>query len=263
MNTPQRKLFKTLVIGDACIDKYHYGHCERLSPEAPVLVLRHSHTEEREGMCLNVVNNLRAFDQYTAVDKVYNRQLLYKERFVDLKTKQHLLRFDVGESGLLSPLSETSIKKLKIETYGVVVISDYDKGFITHESALLISKICEEHNIPLFVDSKKTDLSCFKNSVIKINEKEFEEVTTYPESYELIVTLGPDGARWRNETFKTKSCEVFDISGAGDTFLAAMVVDYLKTQSLSKAIKFANKCARIVVQKFGTYNLKSEDLKNL
>jgi D-beta-D-heptose 7-phosphate kinase/D-beta-D-heptose 1-phosphate adenosyltransferase len=261
MDIQQQKLFKTLVIGDACIDKYHYGHCERLSLEAPVVILRHSHSEEREGMCLNVVNNLRAFDQYAAVDKIYNKELIYKERFVDLKTRQHLLRFDVGESGLLTPLSEASIKKLKIETYATVIISDYNKGFITTEAGGLIAHICEENGIPLFVDSKKEDLSCFKNAIIKINEDEFKKVTEYPANYELIVTMGASGARWRDEVYKTRKCEVFDVSGAGDTFLAALVVEYSKTQSLPKAIKFANKCARIVVQKFGTYALKSEDLK--
>tara|TARA_Y100000310_G_scaffold114000_1_gene112425 strand:+ start:2643 stop:3281 length:639 start_codon:yes stop_codon:yes gene_type:complete len=212
-------------------------------------------------MCLNVVNNLRAFDQYAAVDKIYNKELIYKERFVDLKTRQHLLRFDVGESGLLAPLSEASIKKLKIETYAIVIISDYNKGFITPEGGGLIAHICEENGIPLFVDSKKVDLSCFKNAIIKINEDEFKKVTKYPANYELIVTMGPSGARWRTEVYKTRKCEVFDVSGAGDTFLAALVVEYFKTQSLPKAIKFANKCARIVVQKFGTYALKSEDLK--
>jgi sugar/nucleoside kinase (ribokinase family) len=56
---------------------------------------------------------------------------------------------------------------------------------------------------------------------------------------------------------------VFDVSGAGDTFLAALVAEYLKTKSLEKAIDFANKCSRIVVQRFGTYSITEEDVRSL
>jgi len=263
MDIQPQKSFKILVVGDACIDKYHYGYCERLSPEAPVIVLRHTHTEERGGMCLNVINNLIAFDQHVKIDKLYNKQIISKERFVDIKTKQHLLRFDMGEDGLLRPLSQSVLKKIKVGNYDALVISDYNKGFITPENASKLAEMCNEKKVPLFVDSKNPDLSCFEGAIIKINQGEFAAATAYPKNYELIVTLGHEGARWKQEEFRTQRCEVFDVSGAGDTFLAALVVEYLKTKSLSKAIKFANKCARIVVQKFGTYNLKAEDLRTL
>lgn len=261
MGTQQLESLKVIVIGDACIDKYHYGYCERLSPEAPVPVLRHNHTEERDGMCLNVVKNLIAFG--IRADTKHNRGIISKERFVDLKTKQHLVRFDVGETNILLPLSKRSIRRLNLETYDAVVISDYNKGFITHENASEISRLCEIHNIPFFVDSKKQDLSCFSTAIIKINEKEFQQITKCPAKYELVVTTGAEGARWNGKTFSTQACEIFDVSGAGDTFLAALVFEYLKTNSLAKAITFANNCSRIVVQRFGTYSITEEDVKKL
>ena len=261
MDTQLQKSFNILVIGDACIDKYSYGFCERLSPEAPVPVLRHSHTEEREGMCLNVRNNLTAFGATTTVR--HNKSLLSKERFVDLKTKQHILRFDMGEGGITdspSPMTLAAIKKLNISSYNAVVISDYNKGFITHENAAVIAELCSLGEVPLFVDSKKRDLSCFSKAYIKINQQEHNLVQKLPLQYELVVTLGAKGARWQGQIYETHPCEVFDVSGAGDTFLAAMVAEFLKTGSLAKAIAFANNCASIAVQKFGTYVIQQEDI---
>ena len=255
MNTPPPTSFNVLLLGDACIDKYHYGFCERLSPEAPVPVLRHTRTEERDGMCLNVKNNLIAFG--IRPDTYHNSMLLSKERFVDSKTKQHLMRFDKGEVNSSHPFSVSTLKKLDIKRYDVVVVSDYNKGFIPDNVATLLAELCTSHTIPLFVDSKKRDLSCYENAYLKINQKEYAEVKKFPLNYELIVTLGPDGARWNDQIFKTAPCEVFDVSGAGDTFLAAMVAEYLKTKSLPKAIEFANRCAGIVVQKFGLSTTKS------
>ena len=260
MNTLPPTLFNVLLLGDACTDKYHYGFCERLSPEAPVPVLRHSHTEEREGMCLNVKNNLIAFGIRPEV--YHNSTLLSKERFVDAKTKQHLMRFDKGEVNSSHPFSMSTLKKLNIEHYDAVVVSDYNKGFITKKNASLLAELCTTHAVPLFVDSKKKDLSCYENAYLKINQKESSEVKKFPLSCELIITLGALGAKWNGQTFKTAPCEVFDVSGAGDTFLAAMVVEYLKTKSLAMAIEFANQCARIVVQKFGTYVIQKEDLED-
>ena len=261
MGIQQPESLKVIVIGDACMDKYHYGYCERLSPEAPVPVLRHNHTEERDGMCLNVVRNLISFG--IRPDKKHNKGVISKERFVDLKTKQHLIRFDVGETDTQPALSTVAVQRLNLETYDAVVISDYNKGFITETNAAAIATICFENNIPLFVYSKKRDLSCFEGAILKINDKEFRQTTRYPLKYELVVTLGAEGARWDGKHFGTEPCEVFDVSGAGDTFLAALVAEYLKTASLEKAIGFANKCSRVVVQRFGTYSISEEDVRNL
>ncbi len=261
MDTPRHKLFKVLVIGDACIDRYHYGYCDRLSPEAPVPILRHNHTDERDGMSLNVANNLRAFG--VQVEKVTNSAPISKERFVDIRTRQHLIRFDKGEVTSLEPYSVASAKNLELAGYDALVISDYNKGFVTFENASILSSRCASLNIPLFVDSKKGDLSCYSSAILKINEKEFQKATKYPLDYELVVTMGSAGARWGEKQYSTQECEVFDVSGAGDTFLAALVYEYLKTSSLDKAIQYANKCSRLVVQRFGTYSITKEDVESI
>ena len=52
------------------------------------------------------------------------------------------------------------------------------------------------------------------------------------------MTLGAKGARWNKTVYRTEECEVFDVSGAGDTFLAALVYEYLVSEDLEKAVHF-------------------------
>jgi len=254
-------MFKILLIGDACEDVYHYGHCERLSPEAPVPILKHNYTERRDGMCLNVSNNLKAFE--ISVKVLSNKRILKKQRFVDLKTKQHLLRIDFGESVLLKPCTKEELERVEFDNLDAVIISDYNKGFITAENTKIILAKAREQNLIVFVDSKKEDLSCFENCIIKINETEFKKIKKLPIKYELITTLASAGARWNEKVYPTEECEIFDVSGAGDTFLSALTFKYLETKSMEKAIKFANRCARIIVQKFGTYALTKKDIDDI
>ena len=254
-------MFKILLIGDSCEDVYHYGHCGRLSPEAPVPVLKHHSTETREGMCLNVRNNLVAFNLEVCV--LTNNKMIRKERFIDLKTKQHLLRTDFGESSKLEPLTELQLNKNDFSGLDAVIISDYDKGFLTNKNIKFIISKAKNVKVPVFVDSKKSDLSEFENCILKINKLENSKVKEFPNNYELVVTHGKNGAMWNNKLFPTKACDVFDVCGAGDTFLAALASEYLKTKSFEKSIIFANRCSKIAVQKFGTYVLTKRDINDL
>jgi sugar/nucleoside kinase (ribokinase family) len=67
----------------------------------------------------------------------------------------------------------------------------------------------------------------------------------------LIVTLGGEGCLYNGKNYPVKKVSVKDVSGAGDTFLAGLVYGYLDTNSIYKAIKFAQECTTIVVQKHG------------
>lgn len=254
-------MFNVLLVGDACIDVYHYGHCDRLSPEAPVPVLKHNHTENRDGMCLNVRNNLIAFN--LSVSSLTNKKIIRKERFVDLKTKQHLLRTDFGENLRLEPCTKSQLERIKFSDLDAVVISDYNKGFIDDNNIKIILSKAKANNVSVFVDSKKTDLSIFEDCIIKINQLEYDKAKVFPDNCQLIVTKGDEGALWNNKTFPTQRCDVFDVCGAGDTFMAALVFEYLHTKCFEKSIDFANKCARLAVQKFGTYTLTKKDIDDL
>ena len=257
MDIQQRKSWKVLLIGDHCLDVYHYGVCDRLSPEAPVPVLKQTKVETKLGMSSNVALNLKSFG--IKVNHQKNGDVIKKHRLIDSRFQQHLIRFDEGED---TPLKEINIKRVKhIDKINAVVISDYNKGFLRYNS---ISEICDIFNdYPVFVDTKKQDLSCFKNCYIKINESEFRNIKKLPINSELIVTLGEKGALYQNKTYPVTKTEVFDVCGAGDVFLSALVYGFLSNGNIQKAIPLANKCAAFSVGKMGTYVMTPEDLKNI
>jgi bifunctional ADP-heptose synthase (sugar kinase/adenylyltransferase) len=251
-----QKQLKVLLIGDSCQDIYHFGSCDRISPEAPVLILKENRIETKYGMAANVRQNLVSFNIH--VDFITNEEIIKKHRYIDEKSKHHLLRVDEGEIISLNP-----IKKLEIDNYDydAIVISDYDKGFLRYDFCdWLTTKFS---NIPIFVDSKKKDLSCFNNSYIKLNKKEYEELQKVNSSSELIVTLGAEGALYKNKIYATHNVEVHDVCGAGDIFLCGLLYCFLNTNNIESSIRYANKLASLSVSKFGTYVLTKEDLYDI
>lgn len=263
MDTQQQKCSdesqkRVLVIGDSCQDVYHYGTCDRLSPEAPVPVLRVTKTEVRPGMCINVAYNLMGLGVY--VDYITQCTPIEKHRYVEEKRLVHLLRVDDEPNNVDEVQVPTVIAKLKTHKYAAVVISDYDKGFIKMESGMQIVNAAKGYSIPIFVDTKKHNMGCYNDCIIKINKREFDGVKVLPHGdYELIITIGEGGAEWRGKLYPTKKVQLYDVCGAGDAFLAGLVFKYLQTGVLDSAIKFANKCASKSVTHFGNYVLGNND----
>tara|TARA_R100000008_G_C3578289_1_gene166673 strand:- start:727 stop:1545 length:819 start_codon:yes stop_codon:yes gene_type:complete len=270
MGIQQLKSSKILVIGDTCIDVYHFGICNRISPEAPVPVFQSLRKESKNGMASNVADNLSGLGN--DVDVIVNKQTIKKHRYVDEKTKQHLLRVDEGDAEKINELSDKEIEGLDFSNYDAVVISDYDKGFLSlRATEKLLNKVYNhDWDMPVFIDTKKSSLSIFEahsNCIIKINELEYDQLES-PAclTCDLIVTKGSNGATWvtENKDYEVEQTEVFDVCGAGDTFLAGLVTGYLSyNQDMDKAIRFANMCATYSVKKLGTYAIKKEDLDDL
>lgn len=252
MDTPQPKSFKVLLIGDSCEDEYIYGRCERISPEAPVPVMRFSKLETKAGMAANVCLNLQAF----GIDITFltNSEKLVKTRFIDDKSNQQILRVDNEEriKPLLLPIST--------DNFDAIVISDYNKGYLT-ESKLF--EVVEQSSCPVFIDSKKTLLPNKENCFIKINDEEYQKLN--PENYtdNLIITKGSEGCIFRNTLYPAEQVKVYDVVGAGDTFLAALVHGYLKYANMDRALMLGNKAAAIAVQQPGTYVLTEKDVNLL
>ena len=210
-------------------------------------------------MALNVKLNLEGLG--AEVTLLTNEKEIIKSRHIDKKSRQHILRVDWGEEEKADPLSIESINSIDFSLYDGIIISDYDKGLLsTQVIRQILSKINQK---PVFVDSKKKDLSCYENCILKINKKENDCATNFPSNFELIVTLGEDGVLYHGERFTTKKVEIFDVCGAGDTFLSALASAYLTTNNMERSIEFANYCSGIVVQKFGTYAIKKEDINDL
>lgn len=246
--TQPPKLCKVLLIGDGCIDEYVYGNCVRLNPEAPVPVMSYSKTETKGGMACNVFNNLVSF----GLDVTFhtNKEQIRKTRYVDEKSNHQILRVDMEQEIL--PFKE-SIS----DEYDVIVISDYDKGFLTSKK---LFEIVENAKCPVFIDSKKTELPLY-NCIIKVNDSEFKKLKN--KHHNVIVTMGSDGAEFNKQLFPTEKVNVYDVVGAGDTFLASLVYFYLLCGRIEEAIPYANRAAAIAVQHPGTYVLTENDINLL
>jgi len=242
-NIQPQKSSSVLLIGDSCIDRYNIGTVDRLSPEAPVPVVKIAETYDVPGMAANVYDNLTNLN--CEIVFITNREDITKTRYIDSRSGQHLLRVD--DEPEIEPWNG-DIGSNQWETYDAVVISDYNKGFLTYQH---IEQIIRNFQGPVFIDTKKTDLKRFQGAYVKINSLENSLATSVPD--ELIVTLGKQGARYKDKTFPAPTIEVSDVCGAGDTFLAALTYQYLLTNNIKIAIMFANTAASITVQHRGNY----------
>jgi D-beta-D-heptose 7-phosphate kinase/D-beta-D-heptose 1-phosphate adenosyltransferase len=239
---------KVLVIGEYCTDEHIYGTIERLCPEAPIPIIEPTRTTKNSGMAGNTHANLKALGVKT--DIICNKVDIIKRRYVDDKSGQMLLRVDIND---FCPRMDSSVlSNINFGLYDAVVISDYNKGFLTKTDI----KFILEHSTLSFIDTKK-ELGSWILSATYIKLNKYEAQNNIPKRYQetitkkLIVTLGDKGAEHNGAKYATEKVDIYNVSGAGDTFLAALVFDYLETKDICRAIKFANECAAEVVQKPG------------
>lgn len=245
----QRKL-KVLLIGDNCTDVYRYGTVDRISPEAPVPIFKFSREESRPGMVGNVKANLEALGIEVSC---LTGNSSTKTRLIDTKSRQHILRID--DDVISSSLRFESIASEFFEV-DAVVISDYEKGYVNYT---LVRDIRDHFAGPIFLDTKKTDLEYFEGCIVKVNAQEREAATSI--CSDIIVTRGEQGAEYNGIIYPGKSIDVADVCGAGDTFLAALTYQYLKTDDMIEAIKFAVLAGAVTVQHPGVYAPKLEEIK--
>lgn len=249
-HTQQQKQFKILLIGDSCTDKYFIGEVNRLSPEAPVPIIKIVDTHTGYGMAANVLDHFEQFNCQMVF--ITNQEEIVKTRYIDSRSGQHMLRVD--EEPEVTPFN--GFVGTPLDTFDAVVVSDYDKGFLTYEH---IQYLINNANCPVFLDTKKKDLARFERAIIKINSLEYSQATSLPKT-NLIVTHGDKGVVWGTQHLPAEVVELVDVCGAGDTFLAALVYRYLVTKDLVDAIIFANKAASITVQHRGNYAPTLEEI---
>lgn len=242
---------KVLVIGDACVDIYVYGQCLRLNPESSAPLLTKQRSEQKSGMALNVRANLEALG--CDVVSVTPADLSIKTRYIDSRTGQQLLRLDQDQ--IVQPVTFNELAN--IDEYDAVVVSDYNKGFV---SETLLSKL-DRLTIPVIADTKKTDLSRYQHILFKINNLENGRLIGQPTN--LIVTLGDRGASYRGQIYETVISPVVDVCGAGDMFLSALSYQIALGKDIGTAITFANQAASISIQHSGVYVLNRQDVAKL
>lgn len=254
--------YNVLLIGDSCVDEWVYGSCDRLSPEAPVPVLKYEQKQSAPGMAANVFENFKSLG--INVNFLTNKEKITKTRYIDSRSNQQIVRVDTEPD--VNPLHPSQLQMALLHnTYDAVVISDYNKGFLPNTET--ISYIASRYpDTKVFVDTKKTNLPTeFNNVIYKINKKEFESLnsSTIPNSKNVIVTMGANGALWNKKQYSTEIVRTFDVTGAGDTFLSALVFYYIQLPSMEESISFANKSAAISVQNPGTYTLTMDDVDRI
>ena len=237
-----------LVIGDGCKDVYIYGKSIRLAPDAPVPVFIPLYEKSNLGMAGNVYQNIISMG-CPAVLRT-NTSIIEKKRYVHEETNHMFLRVDTGE---LNIERVQGLTKEFIEQFDLVVISDYNKGFLSEED---IRFICENHEL-VFIDTKKNISDYCKDcTFIKINKNEYNASKNFISNShwakeKIIVTLGSQGCKLKDKVYPVDKVEIKDLCGAGDTFMSALCVNYLKTKNIDKAIAYANLCATKVVQMKG------------
>ncbi len=243
VTTQPLKQYRILLIGDDCTDVYQFGSVDRLSPEAPVPIFKYGRQESVGGMARNVKRNLEELG--CSVSYMCGTTSV-KTRLIDQRSKQHILRVD--QDNRSQPLEFNAIP-YNFGNIDAIVISDYDKGYVSYE---LVEKIIAT-GVPTFVDTKKTDLERFQGAWVKINELEHSKIKS--DCSGLIVTLGEKGAKVPYHDIKVPApkVEVSDVCGAGDTFLSALTYKWCETKNIEEAVKFAIKAASITVQHLGNY----------
>jgi D-beta-D-heptose 7-phosphate kinase/D-beta-D-heptose 1-phosphate adenosyltransferase len=251
---------KILVVGDSCKDVFIYGKVEKLCPDAPVPVIIPTKRTETGGMAANVYENIESLG--IEVDLITNEEVITKTRYIEERTNHQIVRVD-SESNPLHRIQH--IDKIPFSEYDAVVISDYNKGFLDYED---ISYICNLHPC-VFIDTKKIINSKFNNAkFIKINEFEYKNNLNAGQLFsdfdkKLVITMGGKGCVYLGTRYPVENVEIKDNCGAGDTFLAAMVVEYCKNKDIDSALKFANQCSTIVVQRRGVNKVGKLINKNL
>jgi len=242
-------MVRVLVIGESCYDKFIYCHSDRLSPEAPVPIINPVTIVENPGMSGNVVRNLISLNETLQIDHWTQKCVVQKIRYVDKKSNHMFIRVDDGDKNI-ETFNFTKEKKNSLSDYDIVIVSDYNKGFIKFEDLFEIGK-----NSKLSIlDTKRTinDKIVKAFSFIKLNEKEYDNNKHIEDLSNVIITLGADGTKFKNKVYPVqKPRETIDVSGAGDTFTASFILKFNQNKNVEESINFANKMASIVVSKKG------------
>ena len=219
------------IIGELCRDVFKYGNVTRLCPEAPVPVLTYVYKEINWGMAGNVQENLLAHNPDLNINLIHQKNTIRKIRYLDDKTNHMFLRVDEGEDEI-DKLVLTPEKVEDITNSDLVIVSDYNKGFLTEEVLIQIGKLSKLS----IIDTKKTISEDLIDSFtfIKLNEHEYERNKNISDKNKdkFIITLGMNGAKHDDIIFLSPSPkQTIDVSGAGDTFTAFFSLKYFETKN--------------------------------
>ena len=286
-----------LVVGDVMLDRYWFGDVERISPEAPVPIVKIVRTDERPGGAANVARNAAALGARTTLLSVTGadeagatlERLLRADRVetsfhrdpalpttVKMRVvarQQQLLRIDFETA----PSHDVLATKLAdfdrlLASANLLILSDYGKGGLAHIATMI--ERAHAGGKPVLVDPKGDDWERYRGAtVITPNRAEFRQVvgrwrdagemTTKALALRaalgvtaLLVTRSEEGMSLYTADgaldIPAVAREVYDVSGAGDTVIAALGALLGAGADLPSAVRIANEAAGVVVGKLGT-----------
>jgi bifunctional ADP-heptose synthase (sugar kinase/adenylyltransferase) len=241
-----------LVIGEQCVDEFIYGTSHRLSPEAPVPVFTPDSVITNGGMAKNVMNNLKslALRDDCNINSIFSDFKPVKKRYVDKRTNHYFLRVDDDEKNMFGRITYQEGRLNKIKKADCIIISDYNKGFLKDSDIDIICSKAKKDCV-IFLDTKRTLNKQIIDAVdyLKLNESEYKANKSLIDSSKLnlkkaVITLGQSGCCYDNEIFESpKVINTIDVSGAGDTFTAALAYKYMANRNIEESIIFANEMA--------------------
>ncbi|MDP0057440.1 bifunctional D-glycero-beta-D-manno-heptose-7-phosphate kinase/D-glycero-beta-D-manno-heptose 1-phosphate adenylyltransferase HldE [Glaesserella parasuis] len=212
--SPQFNNAKVLVLGDVMLDRYWFGATNRISPEAPVPVVKVQEREDRAGGAANVAMNIASLnvpvtlhglvgndDAGRALDKLLSEHRIQNQcvavdshptitKLRILSRHQQLLRLDF-EEGFHNLDCQALLAKLaaEITAYGALILSDYGKG--TLDAVQQMIQIARQANVPVLIDPKGTDFERYRGATLLTpNMSEFEAVAGHCNDEGEIVAKG-------------------------------------------------------------------------
>ncbi|UCE32969.1 MAG: D-glycero-beta-D-manno-heptose-7-phosphate kinase [Burkholderiales bacterium] len=287
------------------LDRYWFGEVERISPEAPVPVVRVTRSEERAGGAANVALNAAALGARVTlagivgddepgrrIDALVRAAGIAAELAIDAELattvklrvigrQQQLIRIDF-ETAPAAAARDAKLDRIRarIGAHDLVALSDYGKGGLADVAAIIAA--AREAGKPVVVDPKGDDYARYRGAtLLKPNRAELRQVVgawrddadlraraqrlrAELELPYLLLTRSEEGMTLFSEDgvlhVAAHAREVYDVSGAGDTVLAAIAVMLAAGRSIAEAIDVANRAGAIVVGKLGTATVSPAEL---
>lgn len=306
---------RVLVVGDAMLDHYVIGVVQRVNPEAPVPLINVRETRDMTGGAGNAAKNAAKLGATTTLLTITgddpgafklreiaesegysaycirdaSRPTIQKSRY--MANNQQLLRVDEEEKHSVSEEIEEQIisdlSKFAPEATAIIV-SDYDKGFVTQKIATAILEAAKKYSLPLIADLKANHVDIFHGvTAITPNRKEAHEFLglNWPDEKkepaelaerlhalmgnDVFITLGDQGIYIRNKEGNeahinpAHKIEVFDVSGAGDTVAAVLALSYASGATPFEAGELANSAGAVVVSKVGSVAPTIDEIQDM
>ncbi len=301
-----------LCIGDIMLDHYLHGQVTRMSPEAPIPILLYEDEKFILGGVGNVARNIASIGAKCtllsligkdfASDKI--KQLIINEKRINskilssgnfktpiktrfIKNLKHLLRVDYELpnfiiSKYLEKRCEDILKK-NIDKSDLIILSDYNKGFLNKSIIKKIVNHAKNNNKIIIADPKKSDFSVYAGiDILTPNEKEISEaarrklkseneIITFARKIivqhkigEILITRSSRGMLLVGINYakkiKTEAKKVVDVTGAGDTVISILAVMKACGFSTFESATISNKAAGIIIGKKETAVLSYNEL---